>query len=110
MTAMLFMKGVSPDSLQTICREECQDAPDTPQRARFRALWNEYERLRAAHDAQERNTFGVAFDTLKHPGYVHVVKVTLHEDVMTDADVVNIDLRGHRLYSSIEQYVKANSK
>jgi hypothetical protein len=59
---------------------------------------------------EETRTYGVAFDTKRYPGYVHVVKVTVSEDVMVDTETVDVGLADDKCYRQLQQYVKGNPR
>jgi hypothetical protein len=104
----LYLKNVSDEPLDIIKANECEGGEVSLTQQRFRRLWNEYERLRVR--LNERNTYGIAFDTERYPGYVHAVKITMSEDVMQDSDVCNVNLADHPNYKLLQQYVKANPR
>lgn len=58
-------------------------------------------------DLRQR-TYGVAFNTKILPSYVHVIKVTMSEDIVEVDEQIRVDLVDDRDYPVLHAYCLAN--
>ena len=56
----------------------------------------------------QTRTYAVAFDTRKHAGYIHAVKVTMSEDIVDLDEQVRVDLSDDPAYKDLYTYCLAN--
>jgi hypothetical protein len=56
--------------------------------------------------------FVVAINTKMSPGFGHLVRVTITEDVVPafDGELLDVNLADHPLYPYLQEYVKANPR
>ena len=59
---------------------------------------------------RDTDTFAIAFDTKKYPGFIETVRVIIFHDLMDESDTVRINLCDHPLYKDLQRYVLANPR